>query len=441
MLRKIAILYIIMMISFIWGIAASQFHIFPWGIVGSTVEELYEYLTFQVGNEKSIVNRLTLKHQEFKTALKTGGFIRKDLHFNDTGYLLISRFSRQFDQVVIELFDIANEKIIHRWMPNIDKIFKLKPLIQKQYKTPSAYRVQHPLLLQNGDIIFSSGEGPLIRINTAGDPVWINEGHFHHSIELDANGNIVVPVVVTHNYETNNPIPFRDDGFAIVDTGGNVLGVYSIADFLITNGYRGLLYGVGEFQWDRIHLNDVQPIKKNIGDLSRGDIAWSSRHLSAVGVFRPSTGKMLWIKVGPWLAQHDINLLDDGTFSIFGNDIGRINPDNPLVRENGLPVEPWINESKTSDIYIYDPSSSKVTTPFTSMMVKHRIGTKSSGRARILKNGDVYIEETDKGRLIRISKDKIRWQYVNLQSENTIGALHWSRYLYQNEVNLSWKRN
>lgn len=439
MLRKIAVLYLLMLFSFMWGIATVQFHIFPWNILGGTVEELSEYLTFQVGNEKSIADRILLNHQEFRTAFQTGGFIRKDNQFKDTGYLLISRFSGKFDQVVIELFDIAHEKVIHRWLPNVNKIFELAPVLKKKIKSRSAFYAQHPLLLQNGDIIFSTGEGPLIRIDTAGEPVWVNDGHFHHSIEFDANGNIVVPVVVQRN--DNEVIPFRDDGFAVIDLNGNIIGMCSIAEWLIKNGYRGLLYGVGEFQRDRIHLNDAQPINENIGNYLKGDIAWSSRHLSAVGVLRPSTGKMLWVKVGPWLAQHDINILNDATFSIFGNDIGRINSNDPLVKIDGLPVEPWINSSQTSDIYIYDPVSSKITTPFSKMMVKHRIGTKSSGRSRILKNGDVYIEETDNGRLIRMSSSQIRWQYINLQPEKkTIGALYWSRYLSKNEVDLAWKK-
>jgi Arylsulfotransferase (ASST) len=436
MIRKIAIFYLIAVVFFFWGAAVAHFHIFPWSII----VEVNEFITFQDGNEKSLTDRVLVKHQEKKSNYRKGGFIRRDQNFIDNGFLMISRFSRDHDQVIIELFDIENENVIHTWIPDLDAIFQMTPKSTKGSNTHMAYRAQHPLLLYNGDVLITSGEGPLVRINPCGEPVWAIDKHFHHSIELDANGNIIVPIR-TKKKNQKNFVPIRgdDEGIAIVDQNGVVLNIYSITDTLIKDGYRGLLYGVGEFQVDRIHLNDAQPINENIKGSFIGDIAWSSRHLSAVGLFRPSTGKMVWVKVGPWLAQHDINLLYNGNFSIFGNDIARINQKNPLVKKGGYSTQPWANENKNSEIYIFNPITKEITTPYTQMMIINTISTKSSGRSRVLSNGDVYIEETDNGRLIRISKDKIRWEYINLQTKKTVGALHWSRYLYQKEVNLSWR--
>lgn len=437
MLRKIASLYILILFIFFWGFSTAYFHIFPWNIIDKSFKEIEEYLTFQDGNKKSLAEKILFKHQEFKTKFQDGGFIVRDKAFVDKGFLLISRFSRKHDQTIIELFDIANKKNQHTWIPDLDAIFEITPKHRTGINTRMAYRSQHPLLLENGDIIMTSGEGPLVRISPDGNPVWAIDMRFHHSIELDSNGNIVALLAMIN---TNNAIPFRDDVIAIVNPDGKLLKIYSISQALIDDGYRGLLYGVGNFELDRIHLNDAQPINRPINDIAVGDIAWSSRHLSTVGLFRPSTGKIVWIQVGPWLAQHDINMLMDGRFSIFGNDIGRINPTDPLIKDYDIDLEPWINSTKTSEIYIFDPASKKVTTPYSQMMFKYNIRSKYSGRARILNNGDVCIEETDKSRILRISTDKVRWEFINKQSETALGALHWSRYLYENEVNLSWKK-
>ena len=52
--------------------------------------------------------------------------------------------------------------------------------------------------------------------------------------------------------------------------------------------------------------------------VKKGDIAFSSRHLSTVFLYRPDE-KIIWLKSGPWLAQHDIDYLGEGIFSIYGN--------------------------------------------------------------------------------------------------------------------------
>ena len=52
----------------------------------------------------------------------------------------------------------------------------------------------------------------------------------------------------------------------------------------------------------------------------------------------------------------------------------------------------------------------------------------------ILKNGDIFVEETLNGRLLRMDKNgKIIWQYINRLKNNKLYILSWSRYL-NNEV-------
>ncbi len=128
---------------------------------------------------------------------------------------------------------------------------------------------------------------------------------------------------------------------------------------------------------DRIHLNDAQPIYKTVNKAQVGDIALSMRDLSTVALFRPETGKIVWLKTGPWLNQHDINQLDDGSYSIFGNNTVRVEGKKKrLLNQNN------------SELYIYDASSDTVKTPFAAMMEKEKIGSIMEGRFRLLENGD-----------------------------------------------------
>ena len=74
-------------------------------------------------------------------------------------------------------------------------------------------------------------------------------------------------------------------------------------------------------------------------------------------------------------------------------------------------------------------------------MSEEKIATQTSGRARLLDNGDVFIEASDQGKMFRISRSRVRWEYVNLVSPETIGTLAWSSYIKHDELDLKWQKN
>ncbi len=425
----IALLYLLSLCFFGWGVAAGNYKIFPWKQMAAVYGEVHAYFTFKDGPPKSVKEKIILDLQERATQFDFAGFQLRDPTFHDTGYLLISRYSKKDRQVIVELFSIANNEILHTWVPPLAEIFKESKVENIGANTIKEYRAQHPLLLKDGGLVFTSGEGPMVRINACGDLTWVNDRHFHHSIELDHDGNIVVPIVM----ESRNPVtvlPIRDDGFAIVSLDGKIKKEHSITDILLKNGYRALIYGVGRFETDRIHLNDAQPILNELNGAKIGDIALSIRHLSTVLLVQPQTGKIRWLKTGPWLSQHDVNQLDDGRYSILGNDIIRKQDNSQVFVEEDM-----------SNIYMFDAMDGSIILPYSQIMAEQKIATGSSGRLKILANGDAYMEESDKSRVMRISKNKVRWEYVNSISPDTVGAVHWTRYISEQEIDLKWKDN
>jgi hypothetical protein len=426
----LALLYIIATSFFIWGLAVGKSEIFPWKQLAPLYDEIHAYFTFQEAPKKSPKEKVMLHHQESRSKYNFGGLRVRDKEFHDEGYLLISGFNKKQNQVIVELFSIADNKVIYTWVPPVSDILERTPNFNKGSNTLKTYRAQHPLLLEDGGLVFTSGVGPMVRINACGDIVWVLEHRFHHSIELDHSGNLVTCSIIGGG-GSGTVLPSRDDGVAIVSPEGEIINEYSITKLLLNNSYRGLIYGVGRFEKDRIHLNDAQPILRNTKDARIGDILLSIRHLSSVVLLEPHSGLIKWLKTGPWLNQHDINLLSDGQYSIFGNDIVR------GVEGTGSQL---VEEGK-SDIYIYDPIADIVSQPYSSLMTKEEIASKTQGRSKILSNGDVYIEQTDTVRILRISKEKVRWEYVNAVSEGTVGALHWSRYISSNEIDLNRLEN
>jgi len=73
-------------------------------------------------------------------------------------------------------------------------------------------------------------------------------------------------------------------------------------------------------------------------------------------------------------------------------------------------------------------------------MAKENIKTVTEGLVTILENGDAFIEQQNYGRLLRISPDQVRWEYVNKISADTVGELHWSRYIAADDIDLRWMK-
>ena len=426
----LAFFYLTAVGFFAWGAFSVKYDIFPWKQLVAIYEDVIGYFTFEDGPEKTAKEKVVLHHQESKSKFDFGGLKIRDTEFQDNGYLLISGFNKSHNQVVVELFSLAQNKVLHTWVPPVREILDRTPQFTKGSNTLKTYKVMHPLLLKDGSIVFTSGLGPMVRMDSCGNIMWVLAHRFHHSIEQDHLGNIVACSIIVGG-DPGTVLQSRDDGVAVVSLAGELLAEYSITKALLNNGYRGLIYGVGRYEHDRLHLNDAQPVHRDTKDARTGDILLSIRHLSAVALFEPKSGLIKWLKVGPWLNQHDINVLADDTYSIFGNDIVRD------VKGKGS----HLVEAGKSEIYIYDALTDTVSQPYSAVMARENIQSKTQGRSRVLSNGDVYIEQTDSVRMLRISQDNVRWEYVNAVTENTVGALHWSRYLTSDDIDLHWLEN
>lgn len=153
--------------------------------------------------------------------------------------------------------------------------------------------------------------------------------------------------------------------------------------------------------------------------VERGDIMISARNVSSVFLYRPSTNKIIWLKSGPFLNQHDINYLGNGIFSIFGNDNVRGRRINPRLVQ------------QYSRIYFYDMSKDKIVKIID--LKKSKTSINSQGRSRILDNGQIFID--DGVRAMILSKDgDILLRYSHKQGDKVVGAMRWSRYYKKKEI-------
>jgi len=333
------------------------------------------------------------------------------------GYFLISAYDVENSVSTVFLYDLKSLELVKEWVPNIRELLQRVSgsYIPTSEDQPQNFRTQHPILTNDGGLIFSSGEGLLVKLNQNSDIEWHIERHFHHSIEPGLQQNqYISQIIVTDPVRLpngNEVQPLRNDGYVVFSGDGEILEERSIAQILIDNGHIGLLFGTS-WESDRLHLNDAEYIHYTDNFVRRGDIMLSIRHLSTVLLYRPSQNKVVWLKTGPFLNQHDIDYLGNGKFSIFGNDNVRLGDNHRLVY-------------KSSAVYVYDMESDVVTRE--TDLTNADIAINSSGRLQVLNNGNYFIDDTK--RALLLSPEGKVLLYYSHEAGTGVGAMHWSRYL------------
>jgi hypothetical protein len=337
-------------------------------------------------------------------------------------YLLLNRYDGDLGYSVSELVDLKSQEKIHTW--NFNKIDDLweKTTFQPQDgelsvdKPTVRYRNQHAYLTKTGKII--AGDGPLISINLDSSLNFVNDSFtFHHSIEADKDGNLWVPVQIYPKTVKIGNDNFHDDGIIKISQSGDVKLKKSVIEILDENNLGYLVFGVGEHNANNnnpIHLNDIQPVESDGPYWKKGDIFLSIRNLSLVVLYRPETNKVLWFKQGPWLHQHDVNIISDHEISIYNNNVKLSTKEYKVDGVN--------------NIITFNFNTKLTSSPWDEAFEEHDIRTITEGRGRVLHNG-IFIEESDYGRLLFISNKKLLWSYYNRANDGNIYRVNWSRII------------
>jgi hypothetical protein len=241
------------------------------------------------------------------------------------------------------------------------------------------------------------------------------DGIFHHSVEPGPDGNLWAAFRYPRPKEPGVSPTFNDEAIAEVSPRGRLLRVDRIADILDRN-HLGFLWRGRPYTDDPFHLNDVQPILESGRFWHRGDLFLSLRNMSLILLYRPSTGQVIWRRTGPWAFEHDVSVLDDHRITVFDNHWRVAPPEGEVNGRNRVPV--------------YDFATRIVSFPYATPMLRYAIRTRAQGRATPLANGDLMVEETERGRLMRVSPDgTLRWRYIAADSRMRRLELRWSRYL------------
>ncbi|MEM6655782.1 MAG: arylsulfotransferase family protein, partial [Planctomycetota bacterium] len=250
-------------------------------------------------------------------------------------------------------------------------------------KSPAAISILAPMISDDMGLLFHvMPAGHLYQIDADSRFVWRSDEITHHSLERDADGNLWTCAM---NYE--HPLAVRDryreEAALCLTPDGERVAMHSLTDMLQQSGLlEEMLYATPSFYEDELgsdpfHMNDVQPALADGAYWKRGDLFLSLRHKSAVIQYRPSVEKIVFHQQGPWLAQHDITLGSDDTFTLFNN--------NTRLVTNTL-------SDAGSSLAKFDFATNK-----TVMIGMGEFATRYQGRQVPLDNGQTLVESTGAG--------------------------------------------
>ncbi len=344
----------------------------------------------------------------------------------EAGYLLLSRYDGDDLRSYVEFWDLNAQTMLHRWAPPIDEINASSTLVTKHFdlardRNVNRYIIRHPAITQNGDILIQS-HTPLTRVDMCNRVVWNNDTRtFHHSVEADREGYFwtagrIEPASIPGVWSDS----FMDDAVVRISPEGKVVFEKSVAQLLIDNGMKRYVYGRSGYDYDSVHLNDVQPVEETGKYWQKGDVFLSLRSPSMLVLYRPETNKVIWFRQGPWLHQHDVDILDDHRISTFNNNSYEMVPNQEVEGHSG--------------IMVFNFDTGEVTQPWDALLMEQRLRSETEGLHRVRKNGNLFVEEQNYGRIFELAySGELLWDYVNRAKRGDLYRVGWSTFLEPEE--------
>ena len=373
------------------------------------------------------------------------GFIGKTN--DDELYLLQNRYDGELEKSVIDLVDLRSFLVLHRWDPELDRIgegvtsdasVRSIPEIELLFAEVLEKEATHSSLTPEGDLVVSRN-GHLSKVNACSDPLWqasIPDAFpTNASLELDGSGNLWVTTarsstpISSVNRENLQAPKYLDSIIVQLSPSGEVIFSKSITDILVENRLSHLVFGYSGFPSpDPIYLVDIQPALTDGSYWQKGDVLISLKHLSLILLYRPSTDVVLWHSLGHTNFQSDVGFVGNSRIVIFDNN-------TPTYLRRNAKFQKQLERrfelvSDHNKVLVYDFATNQYAHHLDDALSTHEVRTAIRGRSQVLPNGDLFVEESEFGRLLYFNADgSLGWSHVNRAKDNKVYANSWSRVL------------
>jgi hypothetical protein len=311
---------------------------------------------------------------------------------------------------------------IHHWdidffkiWPNPKHLYPERIIPQNRFNFHSQGMVVH----SNGSIVVNAGDFGAVKLDKCSNVIWTLDRMTHHSITMTEEGNYWIPGhrdlrhisaeklriagLTRHALEsqflTQDTWGTFENLLLLVNSQGQVLKEISVLQALINGGFERQLYDAIQIKRsDPTHINDIEVVTRALADkisgIGVGDLLVSIRQMHMLAVFDKDTGKIKWHHEGPWVMQHDPDIMPDGNIVVYNN---RPLSLNRIFCSNLMELNPNNNEVAV----IYPLKNQKA-------FFSHIFGSH-----QLLPNGNRLVVESLSGRVFEINPEgNVVWDYV-----------------------------
>jgi hypothetical protein len=303
-------------------------------------------------------------------------------------------------------------RVAHEWGVPFSQLWDKTAAVKAPQPDSHVY-IEKTHLYPNGDLLalyVAVGDTPwgygLVKYDKDSRVLWKYLAHVHHDLDVAPDGKIYV---LTQDISQDDLPQYRhlkapriDDYVAVLSPEGKELKKIRVIDVMLRSPYARLLdtvpWYIQKGAGDYLHTNSIEILDgrgtKKLAAATPGRVLLSFREIGTIAVMDLEKEEIVWAMRGPWLRQHDPDLLASGNILLFDNQ-GHVGPGG-ITRV--IEVDPTTQEIAWT--YAGTPEQ-----PFESEV--------RSSQAR-LRNGNTLITESDGGRLFEVTRSgKTVWNWVN----------------------------
>jgi hypothetical protein len=301
-------------------------------------------------------------------------------------------FSTSGHAPVATLFDSSGQER-HRWSYSFRDAWPDHPATARH--TGTQYWRRARLLPDGGLIAIFEGLG-ILRLDRDSRLLWALDNRAHHDLFVHPDGRIVT---LTRDARLLQRIheedPILEDFIVTLGPDGQEQSRLSLLEAFERSPFERYWFARKFAAGDLFHTNSVQVLDGRFaGSLPAfraGNLLTSMRHLDAIAVVDPDSGRVVWAHRGGYRRQHDPRLLDTGRILLFNNDF--------------LP--------RGSSVLELDPVSREIVWEYRGT-ADEPFFSETCGSAQRLPGGNTLITESDNGRAFEITPEgEIVWEYLN----------------------------
>lgn len=306
-------------------------------------------------------------------------------------------------------------RIIHQWECRFSSIWDKTAAVKSPVPDKQTY-FDNAHVFPNGDllaIIIGVGDSPygygMVKLDRDSKVLWKNLDHFHHDFDIAADGKIYG---LTHvyrfkplDYVDHLKKPFLDDFLVIMTPGGKITKKISISDAVNKTEYRRLLWYVPYYTLeDPLHTNNVDLLNKQMAEHLRakipvaaeGQVLLSFREFAggSLALLDVEKEEIVWLSRGPWLSQHDPDILPNGNLMVFDN-------------------RGYFGPGGQSRVIEVDPTTLGIVWQYAGNQ-DQKLDSWIRSSQQLLPNGNLLITDSNNGRLVEVNRaGEIVWEYIS----------------------------